>query len=795
MEDKRIHIDELYREELGNYTEMPSPAVWQSLNNRLNADQVEKPAFPWRTWLWRILALIALSGILYFAAKSTMDYYGKRPANPDTNEPNEAPAPAPANPYRTSAGSKPLHNDVPAEQGTTLTHAEETINNKNSAAQTTRISSGSAAMPAIAPKQAEAKHGSAQKPASANTGKQTTNNTLADNKPAQQKKHTAKDNKQTAPATKQPAVAASTDNTDNNAIADNKPAQQKKHTTKNNKSNAHATKQPVVATSTDNTDNNTVAHNKPAQQKKHTTKNNKQTAPATKQPVVVASTDNTDNNTIADNKPTQQKKHTTKNNKTTAPATKQPVVAASTDNTDNNTVADNKPAQQKKHSTKNNKQTAPANKQLTAASIDNTDNKPAQQKTNASKKKTTQSGNNATSDKSVANKKQNTRSNPSGSVASSGSKKPSGKKPSPQPNEKPMAAGSLPNYTMPPVAPNGKPLSKKNNTPNSKPKATPQDDRNKIPDYLRVDKHEKWDDAGSGDDAMTKNEDDGKEDAGSGGGGGGNTSTAPDKKSKIRLSGGVKAGYEMGSGTYHANSYVFAPYLELTLADNISLVCQPAFKYARLNKTKLDDIQSYYDLKGGKLDSAHQLIQIGLDSFGNPVYNIRRKYLYSQVHDSVVVSTSISKKTYFEYELPLMLQYKLAKGFNFYIGASANFSKVVQIAEQKTTYANIARYDSLTFAPVAQNEPTPSVPSVNNKFSYNYPSLATYNPSAVQNATTNPVRFNYIIGFNVSIWQRLMADVLIQGLLSNPSYIPDSRIRDIYKQPHVRITLGYRLGK
>lgn len=358
-----------------------------------------------------------------------------------------------------------------------------------------------------------------------------------------------------------------------------------------------------------------------------------------------------------------------------------------------------------------------------------------------------------------------------------------------------MAAGSLPNYTMPPIAPDGKPLSKKNNTPNSKPKATPQDESNKIPDYLRVDKHEKWDDAGSGDDAMTKNEDDGKEDAGSGGGGGGNTSTAPDKKSKIRLSGGVKAGYEMGSGTYHANSYVFAPYLELTLADNISLVCQPAVKYARLNKTKLDDIQSYYDIRGGKLDSAHQLIQTGFDSLGNPEYNIRRKYLYSQVHDSVVVSTSISKKTYFEYELPLMLQYKLAKGFNFYVGASANFSKVVQIAEQKTTYANIARYDSLIFAPVAQTEPAPSVPPVNSKFSYNYPSLATYNPSAVQNATTNPVRFNYIIGFNVSIWQRLMADVLLQGMLSSPSYIPDTRIRDIYKQPHVRITIGYRLGK
>ena len=61
MEQNFKHIDNLFREELGGYTESPPPAVWEALEKRLDSAERKRPGFPY-LWLWYILAVMVVAG-------------------------------------------------------------------------------------------------------------------------------------------------------------------------------------------------------------------------------------------------------------------------------------------------------------------------------------------------------------------------------------------------------------------------------------------------------------------------------------------------------------------------------------------------------------------------------------------------------------------------------------------------------------------------------------------------------------------------------------------------------------
>ncbi|MBS1771397.1 MAG: hypothetical protein JST82_00965 [Bacteroidetes bacterium] len=265
---------------------------------------------------------------------------------------------------------------------------------------------------------------------------------------------------------------------------------------------------------------------------------------------------------------------------------------------------------------------------------------------------------------------------------------------------------------------------------------------------------------------------------------------------RLDLDFGLKAGYEWGFGSYHANSYVISPYLQYKINDKLSVIFQPGYKAAKLNSTDLNDHKSYYQISDSRLDSSQVLTIMGI----NPntqlsIFGIARKYNYSQSHDSIIISKAIKSKTFYEIELPLLLQYQVMKTLGIYAGASANFSKVAQIEETRVVYSGITLKDSLLFA--AENIPSepPAIPSIYEKFNYAATPYNQYTPVSSLNATTNPVRFNFMVGVNYNVWKRITVDVLLQGNLSSLSYIPDDRIKQIYKTPHLRVLIGYRLGK
>src|SRR3954464_15959440 len=62
MEENRKHIDELFREALGNYTETPPSSVWDNVEQRLDTTgRKPRPPF-WWAWFAVLFLVIAAGG-------------------------------------------------------------------------------------------------------------------------------------------------------------------------------------------------------------------------------------------------------------------------------------------------------------------------------------------------------------------------------------------------------------------------------------------------------------------------------------------------------------------------------------------------------------------------------------------------------------------------------------------------------------------------------------------------------------------------------------------------------------
>ncbi len=70
MERKLENIDNLFREGLGSYTELPPPSVWDALEERLDKDK-KRPGFFYRwSWFILLLAFFGAGGAAFFAWKT-----------------------------------------------------------------------------------------------------------------------------------------------------------------------------------------------------------------------------------------------------------------------------------------------------------------------------------------------------------------------------------------------------------------------------------------------------------------------------------------------------------------------------------------------------------------------------------------------------------------------------------------------------------------------------------------------------------------------------------------------------
>jgi hypothetical protein len=216
---------------------------------------------------------------------------------------------------------------------------------------------------------------------------------------------------------------------------------------------------------------------------------------------------------------------------------------------------------------------------------------------------------------------------------------------------------------------------------------------------------------------------------------------------------------------------------------------QPAIKYSQLKDISIEDAKTYYNITGTSLDSNH-LVTPG-DTFNPPT--ITRHYTYTQTHDSISIGHKVTGTKYYSLELPVLLQYKFTDMFKVYGGVYFNFSKTVQITEDRKEFKSFTRKANVDFPTTDSSAPYPSLPSAASLFQYQGNAYSTYNADAFKNPATDPLKIGYMLGFTYAYNKRILFDILVQQMLTNPAYIPNDKVRSIYTQPYVRVTLGYRL--
>ncbi len=264
-------------------------------------------------------------------------------------------------------------------------------------------------------------------------------------------------------------------------------------------------------------------------------------------------------------------------------------------------------------------------------------------------------------------------------------------------------------------------------------------------------------------------------------------------RNPIKWSYGLKTGYDLSLNKYSAGNILLGAYLQAHISKRLSVIVQPTIKYTNMKRTRLDGTESYYEIKNSSVTALHIITPEGADAQGNPVYNIIRRYFYAQQYDSVIISKTIKPKQYSEFELPLLLQYKLTKSLSITGGVSANFSKLVQVEREESRFRGQMRYDTAVFAKVNESSPVPAIPGIETRIQYNYASYASYLAQQKEDPVNN-VRFNYMLGINYALRNGLSFDLLMLSMLGNANYINDDNIRKIYKTPYIRIGVTYKLN-
>jgi hypothetical protein len=272
-------------------------------------------------------------------------------------------------------------------------------------------------------------------------------------------------------------------------------------------------------------------------------------------------------------------------------------------------------------------------------------------------------------------------------------------------------------------------------------------------------------------------------------------SNQPDKpKHTPRFSAGIKAGYEMGTSRLHANKIVASAFLQYHFNPRLSLMLQPAAKYATYTAAELSK-DAYYRITD---TSRKPYTPGGINPLGQDDYMI-----YKETYDSIIVARSIPRAYKWQFDIPLLLNYKLLPNFEIYGGPHINIAGVTSPQENTTTFSGITRIDTVRLAHISTSA-LYDTPAISKVFPHTASPLGNYNSgisgaaalgSVVPDAPVNPVRLGITFGASYIFRQRLTLDIQYIQAVTGAANITDEKIRNLYYQPYIRMTLGYRFFK
>ncbi len=267
--------------------------------------------------------------------------------------------------------------------------------------------------------------------------------------------------------------------------------------------------------------------------------------------------------------------------------------------------------------------------------------------------------------------------------------------------------------------------------------------------------------------------------------------SAPKPKAHFaRIETGIKAGYESGFDNDGAKKWLIAPYFQYNLSPRFAVMLQPAVKSATLQSRNLGTASSYIKPYNEQPDVVFDPIPVIIPVF-NDTFS-KWHVTYHQKYDSIRKSHSMGG-SYAEYELPILLKYKLSGSFAVYGGVNMVYSQLQTVKEH--TYQQTITHDSTREQLTAY---LASAPDPQFSTSQIFPQKGTdikYYNNPYNTPSGNLLHIGYMLGFTYQYNNRWLMDGLIQQAPAQSNKQEGIDINKALSSAYFRFTLGYKLTK
>jgi hypothetical protein len=262
-------------------------------------------------------------------------------------------------------------------------------------------------------------------------------------------------------------------------------------------------------------------------------------------------------------------------------------------------------------------------------------------------------------------------------------------------------------------------------------------------------------------------------------------------KKPIILSSGIAAGAESGLNAMTANKALIAPYIQLPLTSKLALKLQPTLAAANVAKHNIGGTNSFYQRVANS--TTVNLNQQAVVNALNPADTLgfMVNYNYTQNHDSVAKSYSTGG-SYFEFQMPVLLQYTLSDKLQVYGGPTLVFSKYVPLTEHTYNSGPLTAAGSSPVVFVPKGETNPQAPPADSVILLKGTPLSQYNGPAYTGTSGTRLSLGYMLGISYTINKRWSADLLLQQSPMKANLQGNYNVNTPLSAPYIRLMIGYK---
>ncbi|MBE2290185.1 MAG: hypothetical protein IAE95_11565 [Chitinophagaceae bacterium] len=267
--------------------------------------------------------------------------------------------------------------------------------------------------------------------------------------------------------------------------------------------------------------------------------------------------------------------------------------------------------------------------------------------------------------------------------------------------------------------------------------------------------------------------------------------SAADNKSKLtKWALGLKGGFEMALAGAGSSKIAVSPFLQYRLGKKLSIMVQPAIKGVRQQVRAVGTQGNYYESKSGT--GSYKLVDsalLYLVMTGDTLW--RRNYEYTEKYDSMV-KTYKTGGTYIEFELPVLLRFDVTPKFGVYGGLNMVYSNKQGVREETKVWTDqVARGEVSTLLPVNAAATLPTTTGLN----YTGTPLASYSGPTYPDDRSGLMRMGYMLGVSYEFKKRWLADAMLQQSFVSANVQGGTDLNKPFGMPYIRFTIGYRFGE